>query len=90
MVERSEGALQTRGSGGDAALARHDGEMLDPAESLRDEIAASRRQVADSLAELHTQVEENLDWKRWVEEHPLECAGAAFFVGLLIGARPYL
>lgn len=57
---------------------------------LREAIEGSRAVISDSLGTLHDEVERKTDWRGWVREHPLEAAGTAFFVGLIVGARPYL
>ena len=62
----------------------------DPIMDLRDAIEGSRLKISDSLESLHDEVERKTDWRGWVREHPLEAVGVAFFVGLVVGARPYL
>ncbi|MBH24397.1 MAG: hypothetical protein CMH57_08100 [Myxococcales bacterium] len=62
----------------------------DPVVDLRRSIEASRRQITDSFQDLREEVTERLDWKGWVREHPWEAVGTAFFVGFVIGSRPYL
>ena len=69
-------------------------ELIEPNEDrmaeLRGAIEGSRQQIADSLVLLQDEVERRTDWRGWVREHPLEAVGAAFFIGVVIGARPYL
>jgi ElaB/YqjD/DUF883 family membrane-anchored ribosome-binding protein len=62
----------------------------DPITDLREAIEGSRMKISDSLESLQDEVERKTDWRGWVREHPLEAVGVAFFVGLVVGARPYL
>ena len=52
------------------------------------DLLKSAVELADGLAT--EEVTERLDWQGWVREHPWETVGAAFFVGFVLGARPYL
>ena len=65
-------------------------QTTDVADDLRRAIEESRRQVTSSLDDVQDKISEGIDWKGWVRKHPLEAVGAAFFVGFVFGARPYL
>ena len=60
-------------------------------DDIRREIEASRRQIAQSLGQLQTEVtttvERALDWRQWVDDHPYTAVGIAFGVGLYFGLR---
>lgn len=61
-------------------------------EEIRRDIEQSRRQIAESIGQLRTEVSSSvqraLDWRRWVREHPTTAVGVAFGVGLYFGLRP--
>ena len=60
-------------------------------DEIRQDIEASRRQIAQSLhqlrSEVSTSVERALDWRQWVHDHPQAAVGIAFGVGLYFGLR---
>ena len=93
MVARDQSAIARRGERQqqlDPDVTSAGEPVADPMGELRDAIEGSRSKIADSLETLHDEVERRTDWRGWVREHPLESVGVAFFVGLVVGARPYL
>lgn len=54
---------------------------------LHESIAHSRRQISDSLDQVRSEVQQAVDWRGWVEEHPWESVGLAFGVGFILGFR---
>ena len=66
-------------------------EGANSAAEIRAEIEAARQRIADNLYELQHQVEDTveraLDWRGWVEQHPLPAVGIAFAVGFYLGLR---
>ena len=71
------------------------GELLtsypqDPDE-LRRDIEDTRRQIAHSFTEIRSElthrVEDALDWRQWVHDHPHTAVGIAFGIGLYLGIR---
>lgn len=54
---------------------------------LRRAIDSTRLRIADSLDDLHTGVEEQLDWRSWVDENPWKAVGIAFAAGFYVGMR---
>jgi ElaB/YqjD/DUF883 family membrane-anchored ribosome-binding protein len=58
--------------------------------ALPSQVQASRQQIRDSVELLEHRLQERLDWRAWVRNHPVEAVGIAFGVGVLLGARRYL
>lgn len=62
----------------------------DPDE-IRREIEYSRRQIAQSLGQLRSEVshtvERALDWRQWVHDHPHTTVGIAFGLGFYLAIR---
>ncbi|RDV38021.1 DUF3618 domain-containing protein [Bradymonadaceae bacterium TMQ3] len=60
-------------------------------EEIRQEIEASRRQIASSLDmlqhEVRSTMDRALDWRQWVHDHPQKAVGIAFGVGLYFALR---
>ena len=54
---------------------------------IRESIADSRAQIADSLDQVRSEMKEAVDWRGWVDEHPWEAVGIAFGIGFVIGFR---
>lgn len=54
---------------------------------IRASIDQARQQISESLGELQTSVEESLDWRGWVADHPLEAVGIGFAFGFYLGLR---
>jgi ElaB/YqjD/DUF883 family membrane-anchored ribosome-binding protein len=54
------------------------------ADRIRDDIAATRDDIAVTVDKLTDRVQETLDWKSYVERHPLAAIGVAAGAGLLI------
>jgi len=54
---------------------------------VRKSMADSRRQIADSLDRLRGEVRDAVDWRAWVDDHPVEAVGIAFGLGFMIGFR---
>ncbi len=53
---------------------------------LRSEIEATRERIRHSIEGLQDEIDETMDWKRWVGDHPWETVGAAFVLGFLWGS----
>lgn len=53
---------------------------------LRAEIEATRERIRHSIEGLQTEIDDTIDWKRWVRDHPWETVGAAFALGFLLGS----
>lgn len=82
MGETDQGELVRRAP---TDLARN--EEVDPEiERLRAEIEATRERIRGSIEELQHEVDETLDWRRWVREHPWQTVGVAFALGYLFGS----
>lgn len=54
---------------------------------IRESMQESREKIAESLDQLRFEMQEAVDWRAWVEEHPWETVGIAFGVGFMIGFR---
>ena len=54
---------------------------------LRSSIESARRQISESLDDIQHTVQERLDWRGWVDEHPWETVGIGFAVGFYLGLR---
>ena len=72
------------------ALIEHPGleEDSDPhTAEIRRNIARARQQISENLGEIQHSVEETLDWRGWVHDHPWTTVGVAFGVGFYLGFR---
>ena len=91
MAQGDSQQLATRPTGGELVTSRDSRESRDT-EEIRRDIEASRRQIARSIGELRTEVsyrvEQALDWRQWVYDHPTKTVGIAFGLGLYFGLRP--
>lgn len=54
---------------------------------IREAIEQSRRQIDASLQDIRREFDEAADWRGWVERHPWQAVGSAFFVGFYLGFR---
>ena len=54
---------------------------------LRRAINSTRLRIADSLDDLHHEVEEQLDWRGWIDANPWKAVGIAFAAGFYVGMR---
>lgn len=65
---------------------RHSGDSVDErsAGSIRDDIATTRGDIAETVDKLTDRVQESLDWRSYVERHPFAAIGVAAGAGLLI------
>lgn len=54
---------------------------------IRESMIESRQQIAESLDQIRGEVREAVDWRGWVDEHPVEAVGIAFGVGFMLGFR---
>src|SRR5262249_21729449 len=61
------------------------------AADIREDLAAQRESISDTVEELNQRLHESLDWRRYVSDHPLAAvgvaSGAGFLVAMLIGRR---
>lgn len=48
---------------------------------------STRAQLSTTLNELHQEVEEQLDWRKWIDENPWKAVGIAFGAGIYFGMR---
>lgn len=55
-------------------------------ELRRAEVEAARERFRDLLEDFQEEVEESLDWRHWVQEHPWQTVGFAFAIGFLWGS----
>lgn len=53
---------------------------------LRAEIEATRERIRDSIDHLQEEIDETIDWRGWVKEHPWQTVGVAFALGFLLGS----
>lgn len=54
---------------------------------IRASIDQARRQISDSLDDIQVSVQETLDWRGWVDEHPWETVGIGLAIGFYLGLR---
>jgi len=54
---------------------------------IRESMIESRQQIADSLDQIRVEVRDAVEWRDWVDEHPVEAVGIAFGVGFMLGFR---
>jgi hypothetical protein len=54
------------------------------AEAIRQDIAARRESISDTVDRLGTRIQEKLDWHQWVNEYPYVAIGAAAGLGFLL------
>lgn len=81
MGERDSGELVRRDST-ELVPTTEDPEI----DRLRREIEATRERIRDSVEGLQTEIDETIDWKRWVRDHPWQTVGVAFALGFLLGS----
>ena len=83
MVERHE--LVTRGDYDDGASER-------TSDEIRQDIAARRESITETVDKLSERVNRTLDWRVYVTEHPLVATGLAAGIGVLAAGifRPRL
>lgn len=82
MAGDESGELTNRDS---TSLVRTDESHEERVMRVRESMIDSRRQIADSLDEIRGEVREAVDWRSWVDDHPVEAVGIAFGVGFVIG-----
>lgn len=56
-------------------------------DDIRESIDLARRQIADSLDDIQDSLEQTLDWRAWVQQHPRELIGLGFALGFYLGVR---
>lgn len=56
-------------------------------ENLRNSIDSARQQISASLGDIQLNLEESLDWRAWVDEHPRELVGIGLALGFYLGVR---
>lgn len=61
----------------------------DPNE-VRAEIEKAREQIQSSVVALRYEVATATNWRQWVRRHPMLCLGAAFALGVYVGARSHI
>src|SRR5690554_4524683 len=54
---------------------------------LRESIDTARQQISESLDDIQLNLEETLDWRAWVDEHPRELVGIGLALGFYLGVR---
>lgn len=54
-------------------------------EEIRQNIAATRESITETVDELSSRVQRTFDWKTYVADYPLAVTGAAAGLGLLLG-----
>lgn len=55
------------------------------AEEIRQNIAATRDSITETVDQLSSRVQRTLDWKTYVADYPLAATGVAAGVGILLG-----
>jgi hypothetical protein len=53
-------------------------------EEIREDIAATRDTISNTVDKLGTRLQAKLDWREYVADHPLAALGAAAGLGLLV------
>jgi hypothetical protein len=54
-------------------------------EEMVDEIIRKRSQLATSLKSFGQRIDTVMDWKHWIQRHPIVCLTAAASLGILLG-----
>jgi ElaB/YqjD/DUF883 family membrane-anchored ribosome-binding protein len=54
------------------------------AEAIRQDIAARRESISDTVDRLGTRIQEKLDWRQWVTQYPYVAIGTAAGLGILL------
>lgn len=54
------------------------------ARSIRKDIAARRESISETVDRLGERIQETLDWREYVSEHPLVAVGVAAGLGLIV------
>lgn len=77
MAERNDLATQMR-TGED--------EETRSAEAIRQDIAAKRETISETVDKLGERIHETLDWREYISDYPLVAVGAAAGIGFLVSA----
>jgi ElaB/YqjD/DUF883 family membrane-anchored ribosome-binding protein len=77
MAERNNVATQMRA--GDDDLARS-------AEAIRQDIAAKRETISETVDKLGDRIHESLDWREYISDYPMVAIGIAAGVGFLLSS----
>ena len=89
MAERDHLNAKALAATADSSLAsRHTQERS--SDEIRQQIAATRDSITETVDELSSRVQRTFDWKTYIAEYPLAVTGAAAGLGLLLGymAKP--
>lgn len=54
------------------------------AEAIRQDIAAKRESISDTVDRLGTRIQEKLDWRQWITQYPYVVIGTAASLGILL------
>ena len=76
MAERTDLVPQTRAGAGPLSERS--------AQELRDDIAATRESISETVDRLGERLQQSLDWREYVAEHPYVALGASAGLGLLL------
>ena len=75
MAERTNIATQMRAG---------DEEDYRSAEAIRNDIAAKRETISETVDKLGERIQETLDWREYIAEYPVVAIGAAAGIGFLV------
>ena len=84
MAERDYVTADSPYSSADSAPAYSSGAERS-ADEIRNNIAATRDSITETVDQLSSRVQRTLDWKTYVADYPLAAAGAAAGLGILLG-----
>lgn len=65
---------------------KNEAEVLEQRLPAEEEIRRTRQQIAATTTQIQQQVRSNLDWKLWVDRHPLATVTIAVATGFLVGS----
>ncbi len=65
---------------------KNEAEVLEQRLPAEEEIRRTRQQIAATTTQIQQQVRSNLDWKLWVDRHPLASVTIATAAGFIVGS----
>ncbi len=65
---------------------KNEAEVLEQRLPAEEEIRRTRQQIAATTTQIQQQVRSSLDWKLWVDRHPLATVTVAVAAGFLVGS----
>jgi ElaB/YqjD/DUF883 family membrane-anchored ribosome-binding protein len=65
---------------------KNEAEVLEQRLPAEEEIRRTRQEIAATTTQIQRQIRSSLDWKRWVDRHPLATVTLAVATGFVVGS----